>query len=54
VIPAEAFHIAQIQEAQTKAPVPVVVGQTPKPLRYLIVLGITPSDVPIAGLADPE
>lgn len=54
VIPGEVTHIAQVQEAQSKAPVAVVVGQAQQPLGNLIVLDVAPGLVAVAGLADLE
>jgi hypothetical protein len=39
VIPAIAFHVMQVQKAQAKAPVTLVVGQPYQPVGNFFVLG---------------
>src|SRR5690606_15194800 len=54
VVPAEALHVAQVQEAQAKAPVAIRRGQAHQPVGdpgvFLACLGL----VAVAGLADLE
>ena len=52
VIPAKVLHIAQVEIAQTKAPVAVVVCQADQPVGDERVLGILFGLVAVAGLAD--
>src|SRR5690606_17330578 len=54
VVPAKASHVAQVQKAQAKAPVAMVVRQTQQPVGDLLVLGIRLGDIPVARLADLE
>src|SRR5690606_25831777 len=54
VVPPEAADITQVQKAQPKAPVAVVVRQAKQPVCDLLVLGVDLGDVPIAGLANAE
>src|SRR5690606_17835829 len=54
VVPAKAFHVAQIQEAQAKTPVALVVCQTNEPIGNFRVFGIKLWPVAIARLADAE
>lgn len=52
VVPFEALHVAQVQEAQSKAPVALVICQPYQPVRDHAVLGIELGLVAIAGLTD--
>ena len=47
MVPLEASDVAQIQEAQTKAPATIVIRQAQQPLRNLIVLDAALSFVPM-------
>lgn len=54
VIPAVALHVSQIQTAQAKAPVALVVGQADQVIGGLGILGRALRLVAVAGFADPE
>src|SRR5690606_10446228 len=54
VIPAVAFHVAQIQEAQAESPVTLVVRKPDQVIGNLGIFRGQPSLVAIAGDADPE
>jgi len=54
VIPSEAFDVAQVQEAQTEAPVTLVVRQPYQPVRNELVFRVQLGFIAIAGLADIE
>src|SRR5574340_1429381 len=54
VVPAEPLHIAQVQEAQTEAPVLLVVGQPHKPVGNHRILVRQRWLVAVTGLADGE
>ncbi len=52
VVPAKASDVAQVQIAQTKSPVAVVVGQANQPVGDLVVFNTLPGLIAVAGLAD--
>ena len=52
VVPSEALNIAQVQEAQAKASIAVVVRQAQQPLGDFIILSAAASHISITGLAD--
>src|SRR5690554_6417011 len=54
VIPAKSFDVPQMQKAQAKAPVPLVMGQPDQPIRDLGILAAELCPIAIAGLADAE
>lgn len=54
MIPAEALHVARVQEAQPETAVQMVVAPTQQPIGNLVVLGTAYPDVPTVGLADSE
>lgn len=54
VIPTRAFHVAQVQEAQAKAPVALPLRQSQQPLRYLIIFITEFRFVAITTFADKE
>ena len=52
MVPAKAFDIAQVQVAQAKSPVAMVIRQADQPIGDERVLGIVFGFVTVAGLAD--
>lgn len=52
VVPAKALDVAQVQKAQPKAPVTMVLGQTDQSVGDFLVLGVVLAFVAITGLAD--
>ena len=54
VVPSKASDVAQVQVAQPKAPVAVVVRQADQPIGDLLVFGVALGFVAVAGLADGE
>lgn len=54
VIPIERLHIAQVQEAQAKTPLAVVVGQAKQPVGDRLILSVLPGFILVAGFADPK
>jgi hypothetical protein len=50
MVPAKAFDIAQIQEAQPESLISIVIGQTQKPVGYFLILPTTDSNMPVAAL----
>ena len=54
VVPSEAFHIAQMQETQIKALVPLVVDQLDQPVRNLGILAAELGLIAVTGLDDAE
>jgi len=54
VVPFKALHVAQVKEAQAKAPVALVVRQSHQPVRDEDVRSIQLGLVAVAGLADAK
>ncbi len=54
VVPFEALHVAQIQEAQPEAPVPLVVRQPYQPVGNKDVFSVQLGLVAVAGLANDK
>ncbi len=54
MVPAVTLHVAQIQEAQPKAPVPLVIRQANQPGGNTVVLRVQLGSVAVAALAQPK
>ena len=54
VVKPEALHVSQVQEAQPKAPVAVIVGQLEQPVGDLLILLIAQPLIAVARLADAK
>ena len=54
MVPCKTLHVAQIQEAQAKAPVALAVGQANQPVSHDSVFRVELGAIAIAGLADAE
>lgn len=54
VVPFEAFDVAQVQEAQTEAPVALVVRQPDQPVSNDAVFRVQLGLVAVAGLANAK
>lgn len=52
--PAETLHVAQIQLAQAKAPIAVVIRQADQPVGNFFILSVLLGLAALAGLADPK
>jgi len=54
MVPFETFYVTQIQEAQSKTPVALVVRQPYQPVGNDVVFCVQLDLVPVAGLADAD
>ncbi len=52
VVPAKVLYVAQIQVAQAKSPLAMIVGQPDQPVRDERILGVMLGLIAAAGLAD--
>ena len=54
MVPAKVLDVAQVQKAQSKSPIAVVVGHTDQPIGNLVILRLQLRLIPITGLADAK